>query len=101
MGGLAAAALPPAGAGGLAAGAPLPPAPTGRGATPALPGRGGILLAGTPLLVGGADCPTLGALGVVMPGLFAAMPGVADAEGCGRCGLLPGDGVGDPGTRDI
>jgi hypothetical protein len=46
----------------------------------------GTLFAGIPLAVGGAEAPTLGALGVVTFGLFAGAPGAAALD-CGRLGF--------------
>jgi hypothetical protein len=68
------------------------------------PGRGGTMFAGRPAPVGGAEPPTVGALGGVTFGLFAPTPGAADACGfVGRCGFGcpdPAPGVGGV-TRDI
>src|SRR5689334_20941267 len=91
---MAGIAVAVAGAAPAADGIDLPPVGIIPGLAAGMPGRApgagatGTLLAGIPAAVGGADCPTVGALGVVSPGLFAGIPGAA-ADPCavGRCGL--------------
>src|SRR5687768_3422632 len=108
IGGMVLPAPPPVGAppaGGLAAPGRFELGLAPPGAAPP-PGRGGTMFAGRPAPVGGAEAPTVGALGGVTFGLFAPTPGAADDDACGfvgRCGLGcpdPAPGVGGV-TRDM
>src|SRR5687767_790984 len=80
-----------------AAGAAPPDVPGGLAAVAPLPAPAWARSAGWPVRLGGADCPTGGATGVVTPGFCAGMPGpvVAGPAGLRFGSPAAGGGVGD------